>query len=210
MSSQSRLPEARILAYVFLLALLLSLDSLTAFSLIALPVSVLLLRLPGRILRAGWIPIVMLLGYTFFGNLLGGQGRVVFSLGGMALTDEGVHAAAVKSLRFYLMIAGVKILMAPAPPADLVAGLQRLCAPLERLGVRPHNFFHILGLTIRCFPVLQKRMAHQYRAAVSVREAPGVWARAQAIASIMLPLFAESMTSPEVFFDEVDEPDRAV
>ncbi len=161
-------------------------------------------RLPFRTVKAGWLPISLFLLFTFAGNLLGRYGRVLLSAGFFTVTDEGLQIAAIRTIRLFLMIGGAKVLMASANPDEMVAALGRLFGPLERVGLPVKDFFHTMGLTIKCFPVLKDRASEAYRNSVEKTEVRGFWGRARIISAFVLPLFVESIQSPEAFFEAGD------
>ncbi len=160
-----------------------------------------LVRLPVKTLKAGWLPISLFLLFTFIGNVLGRHGRVLFPAGFFTITDEGLHIAAFRTVRLGLMIGGAKVLMASTGAEDMVAALGRLFGPFERIGIPVKDFFHIMGLTVKCFPVLKNMASETYQKSVRNTDVHGFWGRAKVIAIFLMPLFVQSLQSPESFFE---------
>lgn len=166
--------------------------------------SVCLITVPSRTLKAGWMPILVFLIFTFISNALYHSGRIIVAAGPVMLTQEGLHLAAIRTLRVLLMIGGVKFLMARTRTDHVVKAMANLLRPLEKLGVPVNDFFHTMGLTLKCFPVLKDAIARHYAENIQRGDARGILARARLIALFMLPLFVESIQSPDLFFHEPD------
>lgn len=161
-----------------------------------------LLRLPLRKLKAGWVPITLFLCFTFLSNLLNHHGKVLASFGSFFITEEGLNAAVLRTLRLFLMIGGLKVLMAGTPTGELVNALGRLFMPLERLGLPVKDYVHTMGLTLQCFPVLKDMGSELYRKQLALHEGKGFSGRVKVISSFMVPMFVMSVRKPEIFFEK--------
>ncbi len=103
------------------------------------------------------------------------------------------------------MIAGAKIFTANTPLDVLIGAMGNILRPLERFKIPVKDFFSTMGLTLRCFPKLKDHVSNLYREYIKNGNVKGFWGRVRIIASFLMPLFIESMQSPEVFFEEADE-----
>jgi len=194
--------ELRIISYlVFVLSLFIFPHPLYFFVLFIL-LFLCLLRLPFALLKAGWIPIGMFLLFTFASNVFNQHGRILYRAGPVLITYEGLFLACMRSARIFLMIGSVKFLMATTSPDALIQAMARLLGPFERAGVPVKDFFHTMGLTLKCFPILQDEITAQYRKTIAEVGNGTLWNKARALAMFLLPLFIESIRSPEVFFRE--------
>jgi energy-coupling factor transport system permease protein len=198
-------PEISIILYVVFSITLFIFDSLTAYSIIFLILCLLFLKIPFRVLKSGWLPITLFLAFTFLSNVVNRHGKILFSTGFLVITDEGIHTASIKSLRVLFMIAGAKIMMALSKPDDIIRGLGRLLYPLENIGIPVKDFFHTMGLTVKCFPVLKNMAVEAYRENVKTADLKGFWDRARMVSLFLLPLFVKSIQYPEVFFEKSSE-----
>ena len=195
-------PELRILAYViFVLSLFIFPDPTYFFVLFLLLVTC-LSRFPFRLLKAGWIPISIFLLFTFISNVFNQPGRILYNAGPVLITREGLLLACMRSARVFLMIGGVKFLMATTSNDALILAMSRLLSLFERAGVPVKDFFHTMGLTLQCFPILQDMLTTQYRKGSSGVNSGTIWNKARMLAMFLLPLFVESIKSPELFFQE--------
>ena len=88
--------------------------------------------------------------------MLNQHGKILFSTGPVVITDEGFNIAAIRTLRVLFMIAGAKILIATSKTEEIIHGLWRLLSPFEKTGLPVKDFFYMMGLTLKCFPVLKE------------------------------------------------------
>jgi energy-coupling factor transport system permease protein len=196
--------EFKIIVYVLFLISLFAVKDLTGYLVMLAVLCLFFLRLPFRTLKAGWLPISLFLLFTFIGNIVGRHGRVLLPAGVFTVTDEGLQIAALRTIRLFLMIGSAKVLMASAKAEDMVGALGRLFGPFERVGVPVKDFFHTMGLTVKCFPILKNMAAEAYRKNVEKADVRGFWGRARVISTFLMPLFVESLQAPESFFERGD------
>lgn len=197
-------PELKIVSYLFFVALLFIFDNLNVYFISCAVLGLLLLKMPLRAVTSGWMPISLFLFFTFMSNIIGRNGRVLLSTGWFLVTDEGLHIAAIRTIRVFLMIGGAKVLMASAKTEEMVEGLGRLFGPLERVGLPVKDFFHTMGLTMKCFPVLKEMASEAYRENIQTSAEQGFsfWGRARNVSTFLMPLFVRSLQYPESFFEK--------
>lgn len=179
--------------------------SLSIYLAVLIPLVLLMLGVPFRRLKAGWIPIGLFLLFTFLGNTINQHGTVLLTAGPLMITREGLYAGTFRTLRVLMLIAGIKILMSGLSTEALIQALGNLLAPVERLGLPVKDFIHTMGLTLKCFPVLNDMAAGIYRERVRQEEVRGFAARIKLVAGFLMPLFIKSVRSPEIFFGPGDE-----
>ena len=166
------------------------------------------MKVPFKTLRSGWIPISFFLLFTFLSNVFNRQGKIFFASGSVVITEEGIGIASLRTMRVLLMIAGAKILMASAKNEEIIDGLGRLLSPLQKLGVPVKDFFHTMGLTMKCFPVLKDMAAETYKNNVKKVAANGFWERAKLVSGFLMPMVVKSIQSPEVFFERSERNEK--
>lgn len=196
------LPEIKIVLYIIFIIFLFILNNLNAYLFIFAVLCIFLLRIPFKNLKSGWIPISLFLLFTFISNVLNQHGRILFSSGPIVITAEGLNIAAIRTMRLFLMIAGVKILMTFTKTEDIVKALGRLLSPLEKIGLPVKNFFYTMGLTMKCFPTLKNMASETYKEKMKTENINGFWDRAKVVSMFLLPMFIKSIQSPEAFFEK--------
>ena len=151
---------------------------------------------------SGWIPISIFLIFTFTGNALFQQGRIIFNAGPVVLTEEGLSIASMRTMRLFFMITGAKILTATTKIELLIAACGNLLKPLELLRVPVREFFSIMLLTAKSLPALKNEIIGTYREQIKDAGITGFWNRAKMISLFLMPLFVKTIQSPERFFKE--------
>lgn len=191
-------PELKIILYLFFVLCLFFIDGLLLYSVIFIIILILLfMRLPVRFITRGWIPIVVLLMFTFISNLLFRHGKVLFATGPLIITDEGLTDAAAKTMRVFFMIAGAKLLTGTASAESLVLAFGRILRPLNRAGVPVDEFVSTMRLTVRSLPVLREQFLDAYRERIKNENIQGIWDRARVAAGFLMPLFVLSIRNPD-------------
>lgn len=147
--------------------------------------------------------------FTFVSNVLAQHGKILFSTGPVVITEEGLNIAALRTLRVLFMIFGAKVLIATSKTEEIVHGLRRLLGPFEKTGLPVKEFFYMMGLTLKCFPVLKNMLYENYREHIISAKVEGIWNRAKAVSMFLLPMFIESMQSPEKFFTGPETGEKA-
>lgn len=201
--------ELKIILYVVFIASLFLIHDLSAYILILIALSILLLRIPIASLKRGWLPISLFLAFTFMSNVFFSHGKILYNLGPIVITAEGMHIATLRTLRIFFMVAGAKILTASTPLDVLVVGLGNILKPLEKTGLPLNDFFETMGLTLKCFPKLKDYMAENYRNHKNKEENRGFFGNARVISLFLLPMFIQSIQNPEIFFRENSKSEKS-
>lgn len=196
------IPEIKIVLYIVFIISLFIFSGLKAYLFIFAVLCILLLNVPFKNLKSGWIPISLFLMFTFISNVINQHGEILFSSGPLVITYEGLNIAVIRTIRILLMIAGAKILIASTKTDDMVRALGRLLSPFEKLGLPVKDFFHTMGLTLKCFPILKEKASETYKESKRSGDIRGFLNRARMISMFLMPMFVRSIQSPEVFFEK--------
>lgn len=197
--------EFKILLYVTFIISLFLIQSLLVYIIILIAVLLFLLRIPFASLKRGWITIGLFLVFTFISNIFFSHGKILYNLGAIVITEEGMYIAVIRTLRIFFMVAGAKILTATTPLDVMVETLRKTLRPLEKIGMPVGDFFSVMGLTLKCFPRLKDHLAENYRNHKNNTESKGFWGRVNIVSSFLLPTFIQSIQNPEMFFQEREE-----
>jgi len=196
------LPEIKILFYIVFIISLFFVKSLAVYSVFFIGILILLLRVPFKSVVSGWIPVGILLVFTFLGNLLFHQGRVIHQAGPLLITEEGIDIASLRTMRLFFMIAGAKVLTATTGFDLLIRAFANILSPFERIGVPVSEFFSTMGLTLKSLPKLKAQIGEAYREGMQNSNMKGFWDRAKALSTFLVPLFIRTIRDPESFFKE--------
>jgi len=194
------LPEIKILLYIIFIISLFFIHDLNVYLFILFGILILLLRIPFGTLKKGWLPISLFLVFTFAGNALFQQGKILYNAGPFIITEEGFYTASIRTMRVFFMIAGAKILTGTTDIELLVNALGRILRPLERFKIPVSEFFSTMGLTMKYLPELKEQIIRSYKKELQNSHLKGFWNRARIISMFLIPLFVKSIQSPEMFF----------
>jgi energy-coupling factor transport system permease protein len=200
-------PELKIILYLLFVAGLFFVTNPVSYILISIVVLMLLLRVPFESLKRGWVPITILVAFTFLSNIAFRQGEVLYITGPFVITKEGLGEASARTVRLFFMIAGAKILTGTTSIESLMEALKKLMKPFSRLGIPVNEFISTMGLTVQSLPGLKEQILNMYRERVQKKNIRGFWNRAKAISTFLMPLFVKSMESPEKFFEKKKDTD---
>ncbi len=198
-------PEIKILLYVLFVISIFLTQNLTSYVFITALIFILFLKIPFLALKRGWLPISLFLVFTFISNMFFSHGKIIVDLGFLEITEEGLHIATVRTLRIFFMVAGAKILTSTTSFDDLVKALANTLKPLEKIGIPVNEFFSTMGLTLKAFPKLKDYLVVNYKNHKDKNNTKGFMGKARILSLFLLPMFIQSMQSPEIFFDEQED-----
>jgi energy-coupling factor transport system permease protein len=200
-------PEIRIILYAIFVICLFFIKDPAAYLFILPPVLLLIiiLRVSFRVIKSGWVPISLLLLFTFISNALFQHGKIWYQTGPLIITDEGLNIAFIRTMRVLLMIAGAKILTATTTSDSLTSALGTFLRPLRGLKIPVDDLLHIMGLTLKSLPRLKEEIVGSYREKISHENTKGFLNRIKIISTRLMPIFVKSMQVPERYFKEEPE-----
>ncbi len=121
-----------------------------AFLLIIIKLS----KVPFSFMVKGLRSIVILLLITLFFNMIFTPGTIVFQIGILHITKEGIVFAAKMGIRLVFLILGSSVMTLTTTPNQLTDGLERLLKPLEILRVPVHEISMMMSIALRFIPIL--------------------------------------------------------
>ena len=98
--------------------------------------------------------IFMLLLITIFFNMILTPGEVVWKLGFIKITKEGLLLAGTMAIRLVYLVIGSSIMTLTTTPNQLTDGLERLLRPLNKLHVPVHDIAMMMSIALRFIPIL--------------------------------------------------------
>jgi energy-coupling factor transport system permease protein len=195
-------PEIKIILYVVFIVTLFFIQNVTLYLIIFLIMIIFLTRIPRKSLKSGWIPISIMIFFTFFSNVFFQSGKIIYQAGPFSITEEGITIALIRTMRLFFMIAGAKILTATTTIESLIGAFGRMFKPISRFGVPVADFFSIAGLAMKSIPRLKAHVIDTYKQKVQEDSISGFWGRIRVVSIFLIPLMAKGLRSPEVFFKD--------
>lgn len=187
-------PRVKIIATILFIAELFIVDSFIGFAVytVALAITVSISKVPLSFIMKGLKPVLMIIVFTFCLNIFMVDGKILFQIGFLKVTVEGIYKAFYMGVRLILLIIGSSLLTLTTKPISLTDGIERLLYPFSKIGVPAHEIAMMMSIALRFIPTLLEETdkimkAQQARGADF--ESGNIFARAKALVPILVPLF---------------------
>lgn len=148
--------------------------------------------IPFDYLLKGIRPLRFIIIITFVINLFMTQGEIIFELGPLSITKEGLSQAIFMALRLIFLIMGTSLLTLTTSPISLTDGIEKILNPLKVIGVPAHELAMMMTIALRFIPTLleetEKIMKAQMARGADF-ESGNVLNRAKNLVPLLVPLF---------------------
>lgn len=182
--------------FVYLIMLFL-VDSFAGFGFTALclAAAIAVSGVPFRFMIRGMKPVFVILLITFALNIFLYKGTVIWELGFLKITKEGLHQAVVVGLRLMMLIIGTSLLTYTTKPMALTDGFESILRPLSVIKVPSHEIAMMMSIALRFIPTLLEETdkiikAQQSRGADF--ESGNIIQKVKALIPILIPLFVSA------------------
>lgn len=187
-------PRVKIVAtFVYITALFLVKNFVAyGYVLLFLAVSVLLSKVPFPFIVRGLKPLFLIIILTFGINIFMTKGEIIYQLGPLDVTKEGVIQAAFMGARLILLIIGTSMLTLTTSPIQLTDGIEKLLNPLKRFGVPAHELAMMMTIALRFIPTLLEETDKIMKAQMARGadfESGNIVNRAKSLVPLLVPLF---------------------
>ena len=153
---------------------------------------VLLSKVPFKLMAKGLKIIWVLVAITAFFNVFFTPGDLLWQVGVLHITWQGVRNAVFFSIRLIYLILGTSIMTLTTTPNQLTDGLEKGLGWLNRIHVPVHEVAMMMSIALRFIPILLEEMdrimkAQQARGADF--ESGNLIQRAKGLVPLLVPLF---------------------
>ena len=182
-----------IMTFIFIISLFL-IESFTGliFVIIFLTVIITISKVPVKFVIKGLRPILFIILITFIINLLMTPGRVIYTIGVIKITEEGLRQAGFMAVRLTLLIMGTSMLTLTTSPIILTDGIESLLKPFKRFGLPAHELAMMMTIALRFIPTLMEETEKIMKAQKSRGadfESGNIMSRAKNLVPLLVPLF---------------------
>ena len=150
-------------------------------------------KVPVKFIVKGLKPIILLLMITVIFNLfLTGTGTILWKVGFLKITDEGLRTAVFMAIRLIYLIIGASVMTLTTTPNALTDGIERLLNPLRHIHVPLHEIAMIMSIALRFIPILREETDKIMKAQMARGadlESGNLIQRAKNMVPILVPLF---------------------
>lgn len=187
-------PRIKIIGtFIYIVALFVVSDFIGfAVAAAALAIIIGLSRVPFRFIAKGLKPVFLIIAFTFLINMFMTDGRTLYHIGFIRITEEGIYNACFMGLRLILLIFGSSILTLTTKPINLTDGIEYLLNPLKKLGVPAHELAMMMTIALRFIPTLLEETDKIMKAQMARGadfESGNLINRAKSLIPLLVPLF---------------------
>lgn len=154
--------------------------------------SVWLSKVPFKLVLKGLKPLMVIIGITFIINVLLTKGEVLFQIGPLTITKEGLSQAVFMALRLIFLITGTSLLTLTTSPIALTDGIEKLLSPFKRIGLPAHELAMMMTIALRFIPTLMEETDKIMKAQMARGadfESGNIINRARNLVPLLVPLF---------------------
>lgn len=149
-------------------------------------------KIPVLFLLKGLKPLAILMTITALLNLFMTDGQVLWQLGFLRITREGIFLSAFMLLRIMFLVLGTSFLTYTTTPIQLTSAIESLLKPFSKIGLPSHEIAMMMSIALRFIPTLieetDKIMSAQKARGAALSEG-NIFKRAKALIPILVPLF---------------------
>ncbi|WP_213950885.1 MULTISPECIES: energy-coupling factor transporter transmembrane component T [Tepidanaerobacter] len=145
-----------------------------------------------RYLLKGLRPLIFIIVLTFALNMFMTPGRVIYQIGPLDITYEGISQASFMAIRLILLIIGTSILTLTTSPIALTDGIELLLSPFKRFGMPAHELAMMMTIALRFIPTLLEETDKIMKAQMARGadfESGNLINRAKNLVPLLVPLF---------------------
>ena len=196
-------PRSKILLTLFIIVFLFMTNSFVGYGLFALLIfgTVVVAKIPMNYILRGLKPLILILVLTFGLHLFMDPGDVLFHIGPINATKQGLISGLMMVFRLILLIVTTSIMTLTTSPIDLTDGLERLMRPFQAVGVPAHELAMMMTIALRFIPTLieetDKIMKAQMARGADF-ESGNIIRRVKSMIPVLVPLFVSAFRRADV------------
>jgi energy-coupling factor transport system permease protein len=176
---------------------LFALDRLEAFVAVAILTLLIvwLSRIPLNYLLKGLKPVLIILLFTVGLDFFLTPGTVIWRLGPLKVTIEGIKQGIFMSLRLIFLVLVTSLLTLTTSPINLTDGLEKLLGPGKKIGLPAHELAMMMSIALRFIPTLLEETEKIMKAQIARGadfESGNLWQRAKSMVPLLVPLFVSA------------------
>jgi len=150
-------------------------------------------KIPFSYILKGLRPVIIILLLTVSLNMFFTPGgTILYTLGPLKITTNGLRLAVFMGLRLIFLIIGTSLLTLTTSPISLTDGIEHILKPFSRIGVPAHELAMMMTIALRFIPTLieeaEKIMKAQMARGADF-ESGNIVKRAKGLVPLLVPLF---------------------
>lgn len=148
--------------------------------------------IPIKYILKGLKPLFFIILITFAINIFLTKGEVLYKIGPLSITKEGLYFAFFMGFRLVFLITGTSLLTLTTSPIALTDGIESLLNPLKKIGVPAHELAMMMTIALRFIPTLLEETDKIMKAQMARGadfESGNILRRAKNLVPLLVPLF---------------------
>ncbi|MBN2395705.1 MAG: energy-coupling factor transporter transmembrane protein EcfT [Candidatus Atribacteria bacterium] len=187
-------PRIKILTSLLMMILIFLTESWWSFLIIGFffTVNIWLSKVQIKYVLRGLKPILVLIILTLFIHLFTTPGEVIFQIGVIRMTWEGLSRGMFIAVRLFLLILTTSWLTLTTSPIALTDGIERLLSFFKIIGFPAHEIAMMMTIALRFIPTLMEETEKIIKAQMSRGadfESGNILKRMKNMIPIIIPLF---------------------
>ena len=149
-------------------------------------------KVPFKFILKGLKPLLFIILITFSINVFLTKGEVLYALGPLTITKEGLSQAVFMALRLILLITGTSLLTLTTSPIALTDAIEKLLSPFKKIGLPAHELAMMMTIALRFIPTLLEETDKIMKAQMARGadfESGNILRRAKNLVPLLVPLF---------------------
>jgi len=190
-------PRVKIsITFIYIISLFL-INKFYAYFLVFLFLAIVigLSKVPFKMIIRGLKPILIIIAITFLINLFMTPGEILYQIGFLDITREGLRQAGFMALRLILLIIGTSMLTLTTSPILLTDGIESLLNPYKKIGLPAHELAMMMTIALRFIPTLMEeteKIMKAQKARGADFESGNIVRRAKSLVPLLVPLFVSA------------------
>lgn len=187
-------PRVKIISVFLFILSLFFINSFYPYILVVLFIGIVIAisKVPISYIIKGLKPLIFLITLTFLINVFMTKGEVLFEIGPLSATKEGLIQATFMALRLVFLVIGTSMLTLTTSPISLTDGIEKLLNPFRRIGVPAHELAMMMTIALRFIPTLLEETDKIMKAQMARGadfESGNIISRAKSLVPLLVPLF---------------------
>ena len=149
-------------------------------------------KVPVKFMFKGLKAIFIILLITVIFNMILTPGEVLWRLGFLKVTREGLIMAGKMTIRLTYLVIGSSIMTLTTTPNQLTDGLESLMGPLKKIKVPVHEISMMMSIALRFIPILLEETDKIMKAQIARGadfESGNLIQKAKSMVPLLVPLF---------------------
>lgn len=149
-------------------------------------------KVPVKFMFKGLKAIFIILLITVIFNMILTPGEVLWRLGFLKVTREGLIMAGKMAIRLTYLVIGSSIMTLTTTPNQLTDGLESLMGPLKKIKVPVHEISMMMSIALRFIPILLEETDKIMKAQIARGadfESGNLIQKAKSMVPLLVPLF---------------------